>query len=100
MPPDEESPDFVSPGAKQMHGWGSGDGVVCTEPLAFAGGYGVRVVIPASPISRNVALFNPRVTPPCELFVAVFRPMRGLFREAPAVFLALDAALTPDGNFR
>jgi hypothetical protein len=43
-------------------------------------------------------LFRPLSHPTLRVFVAVFRPVRGFFRDAAAVFLALGAALVEDSN--
>jgi len=59
---------------------------------------GCRVKPDKGHSSREGLGFRPSSHAALRVFVAVFRPVRGFFRDADAVFLALGAALAEDSN--
>ena len=66
-----------------------------------SGAFGAESLDPSSLTSvrgGRLAIFRRLSHAALRVFVAVFRPVRGFFRDAAAVFLALGAALAGDSN--
>jgi hypothetical protein len=77
--------------------------LTCTRfhQLSTAAACGRKLALESNPCMAQESKYRPlRPFSHATLrgFVVVFRAVRGFFREAAAVFLALGAALTEDGN--